>query len=456
MATVALLKDTRTDDSMPLIYFPRNPGRAMAFQHRRRSSHKFARLTLGLLLAGVTSDLTAQSPDNPGARTKESWQADADLVKRLSEQPNQRFNYVETDVPQYTLPPIVADESREKSNWDTRRSELLELFRSHVYGRRPSIDAEISFRVEGEIPDPTNGQGVGSKVICTIKEGGRQFQFPFLVYVPRNAQGKVPLIVLIDNRRFPDPAEPTEFWPVATILSAGYATACFHTSDVDPDRADGYAEGVRGFLAKGQPRDAEGWGSLSAWGWAASRILDYALQELPIDDQRTAVVGHSRGGKTALWAAAEDPRFTIAYANESGCGGAALSRRRYGETIGRITNVFPHWFCERLTDYSDAEDKLPVDQHQLMALIAPRAIYVASAAEDLWADPRGEYLSLVEAAPAYTLLGQTSIQQRAMPALDEPRVVGKTGYHIRPGQHDLLLHDWQFFLEFVRQQFSRD
>jgi hypothetical protein len=321
------------------------------------------------------------------------------------------------------------------------------------------IKAAIAYRDDGAVVDPTGGRAAGHRVTVQIMHEGKSFEFPFLFYRPRQAEGPLPLVVLINNREFPDPdalrEEPSGFWPVDLLIDRGYATAVFHTSHVDPDRADGYAEGLRGFLAGGQPREAGDWGALSAWGWAASRVLDYALRHESIDPQRTAVVGHSRGGKTALWAAAEDTRFAIAYSNESGCGGAALSRRRFGETIGRITQVFPHWFCPRLSEFAGREDELPVDQHQLIALLAPRGAYVASAARDLWADPRGEYLAVVEAAPAFQLHGLETITDRTMPPLDRPVHSEATGYHIRPGKHNLTRQDWEHFLDFADRKFGR-
>ncbi|XZE54012.1 acetylxylan esterase [Planctomycetaceae bacterium SH139] len=417
----------------------------------------------------------AQSPlgENDGGTDAEAktlqlpgWQADGKLVADLQARSNHPFNYDEAAVPEYELPDVLgaASEDFTAAQWPARREALLEQFRGHVYGRRPAANPEVFFQYEAAAFDPTGGKAIGKRLLCRIRLGEREFAFPFLIYTPRQSQQSaspepMPLVVLINNREFPDPQtmgpEASGFWPIGLLIDAGFATAVFHTSDVDPDRADGYEEGIRGFFAENAPRGDESWGSLSAWGWAASRVLDFALKYENIDPQQTAVVGHSRGGKTALWAAAEDPRFKIAYANESGCGGAALSRRRYGETIARITSAFPHWFCPKLTSYSDQEDRLPVDQHQLIALLAPRSVYVASAAEDLWADPRGEYLSIVKAAPAFQLLGKASITDPSMPPLDQPRHVGATGYHIRPGKHNLTRHDWQYFLQFAKSQFAK-
>jgi len=160
------------------------------------------------------------------------------------------------------------------------------------------------------------------------------------------------------------------------------------------------------------------------------------------------VVGHSRGGKTALWAAAEDQRFAMAVANESGCGGASLARRKYGETVSRITKAFPHWFCSNYKKWGNNEDSMPVDMHMLIALIAPRAVYVTSASEDLWADPRGSYLSLYHSLPVFRLYQPVTRLTEQMPPLNIPSISGKLAYHVRDGVHNLLLKDWNWFLDF--------
>ena len=397
-----------------------------------------------------------------GQDLSQPWSADESLVEKLSARENHPFNYREAEVPSYELPSVfgLQETKLSASDWPQQRSVTLEHFRNDVYGHRPDFDNIDGLSIEYQVDqttvvDPTGGSARGQKVVCVIHKADKAFQFPFYFFIPsKPSEQPRPLVVLINNRELPDPERmlesPSDFWPLDLLVEAGFATAVFHTSDVDPDRADGYEQGVRGFLADNQPRGGDGWGSLSAWGWGASKVLDYALSVDDFDPNRIAIVGHSRGGKTALWAAAEDPRFTIAYANESGCGGAALSRRRYGETVGRITSSFPHWFCEKFSTYTDREAALPVDQHQLIGLIAPRATYVASAAEDLWADPRGEYLALVEAAPVYTMLGEASITDPQMPSLDQQRIVGKTGYHIRPGAHNLTRHDWKNFIRFIQ------
>ncbi len=387
------------------------------------------------------------------------WLARSDVVQEFETRRGQ-FNYDESKVPDYKLPnPRVARDGTPVSSseiWDaSRRAELMDLFRDHVYGRRPAVEHFVRFEKTAELEEAFDGAATGRSMTATIAIDDRTFSFPFVLFVPNSAHRPLPAVVHINNRYFvPLEKAATEhdpFWPAKTLIERGYATASFHTSDVDPDKRDGYADGIRSFFVAGQPPTDDAWRSLSAWGWAASRILDHLDSLDAIDGTRVAVVGHSRGGKTSLWAACEDPRFAIAYSNNSGCGGAALSRRAYGETVGRITTNFPHWFCKPFSAYADREGELPIDQHEVISLIAPRGVYVASADEDLWADPRGEYASVIAAAPVFRLFGKGSITTNEMPALNQPRVVGQTGYHIRTGGHGLGDVDWKWFLDFADQ-----
>ncbi len=261
----------------------------------------------------------------------------------------------------------------------------------------------------------------------------------------------VPAFLLIDNRG-PQNTDPerkvkSEFWPAEEAIARGYAIAVFSNADVDPDNFDDFKNGIHGLLDRGE-RKPDSWGTIAAWAWGASRCLDYFETDKDINSKKVAVVGHSRGGKTALWAAAEDKRFAMAVSNESGCGGAALARRKYGETVARINNAFPHWFCLNYRNWSDNEDSMPVDMHMLISLIAPRAVYVTSASEDLWADPRGSYLSLYHSLPVFQLYDMNSTLSDKMPPLNRQVIGGRLAYHIRDGAHNMLLKDWNWFMDF--------
>jgi hypothetical protein len=239
-------------------------------------------------------------------------------------------------------------------------------------------------------------------------------------------------------------------WPVERILDRGYALATVYYGDLEPDHAEGWKDGVRARIGPGAsghfgPGD---WGAIGCWAWGLSRALDVLSKDSDVDGTRVAVIGHSRLGKTALWAGASDERFAMVVSNDSGEGGAALARRQFGETTERITRAFPHWFCTRYREYAGREDTLPVDQHELLALVAPRPLYVASATEDLWADPRGEFLAAKAAEPVYRLLGREGLGVDDLPLPDRP--VGKTiGYHLRRGGHALTAYDWEQYLDFA-------
>lgn len=354
------------------------------------------------------------------------------------------------------LPEILVTVSGESistvEDWETfRKPEILGLFSQNVYGVRPMERPEdLAFQEEKRQGGFLDGLATYIKTrICF-----HNYSFPVQLFLPKNSIGPVPAFVYImlsnQSKRYDleKDANP-EVVPLTNIVSRGYAVAVFSVDDVDPDRYDGFQDGIHGALQPPALRTSASWGTISAWAWGASRVLDY-LETVPeVDSGHVGIVGHSRGGKTALWCGATDTRFRMVVSNDSGCTGAAVSRKKDGETVKAINEAFPHWFCENYKKYGENEDMLPVDQHMLLALIAPRALYVSSASEDDWACPRNELLSCRTAGEVYELYGLDGL------ILPKPRTTntsyqsGQIAYHCRAGEHAITQLDWSKFLDFA-------
>ncbi len=406
----------------------------------------------------------------------------------------QRFvpNYDEAKVPKYELPdPLLLENGRRVTDartWVTqRRPEILELFTTQVYGRSPAPRKDMHFEVTDVDKNALGGKALRKQVTVYFSADRHGPQMDILIYLPAKAKGPTPTFLglnfygnhtinadpgiklstswmrsggkgIVDNRATEQSrGTSSSRWAVDMIVDRGYGLATIYYGDVDPDFHDEFRNGVHPLFYKdGQTKPtAEEWGSIAAWAWGLSRAVDYFETDDDVDHEKIAVMGHSRLGKTSLWAGAADKRFAIVISNNSGCGGAALSLRRFGETVGRINTSFPHWFCDNFVKYNNHEEELPVDQHMLIALMAPRPVYIASSAQDRWADPRGEFLSGLNADAVYRLLGTDGIGVSKMPELGQP-VISTIGYHIRPGGHGVKDFDWKAYLDFADKHYGRN
>ncbi|SHM87489.1 hypothetical protein SAMN04488057_104178 [Cyclobacterium lianum] len=389
-------------------------------------------------------------------------------------------NYDESKVPDYQLPDPLAFENGEKVNsladWEKKRVETLRYFETEVYGISPAWDGEMKTEIISEKQNAVGGKAIRKEVKLSLIRQGKQVDIYVLIYLPKSSSRSPVFLGLnfygnhtlsehqairvtdawirnnetygsSDNRASEKGrGKRRENWAVEEAINRGYGIATLYYGELDPDFDDGFENGVHALYQ--EERNENSWGAVAAWAWGLSRVMDYLETLREVDGEKVAVLGHSRLGKAALWAGAIDTRFAMVISNNSGCGGAALSRRRYGETVGRINRVFPHWFAGKFDHYNENEDALPVDQHQLIALMAPRPVYIASGVDDRWADPKGEFLSGLYSNPVYQLFGKTGMPVNEQPDVDQP-VMGDIGYHVRSGGHGMLPYDMHQYFNFA-------
>jgi len=392
--------------------------------------------------------------------------------------------YNESDVPAYTLPDVLvcADGSKvtTAAEWTgKRRAEVFSLIEREMFGKAPARPAVVSKVDEDWTPAP-GGKVKRKQVSISLNGKADGPAMDMLLYVPADAKGPVPVVFglnfqgnqgtskdpgihlcrswlrenkkdgIVNNKATEDSRGCEEGrWQIEYAASRGYGVATICYCDIDPDFDDGWKNGVHALFPEIEAkRDATTWGSIAAWAWGMSLGMDYLEKEPAVDAKRVVAQGHSRLGKTALWAGACDSRFAVVISNDSGAGGAALNKRIFGETVGRLNGAFPHWFCGNFKKYSEKEADMTFDSHEIIALIAPRPVLINSATEDRWADPKGEFLGGLNAEPVYKLFGKEGLGTTQQPGPDK-LTGGSIGYFLRSGGHDVTRADWGAYLDFA-------
>lgn len=397
----------------------------------------------------------------------------------FSSQQTPTTNYDESKVGTYTLPdPLVFNSGqpvRSPADWKRRRAELIELFATNVYGHRPAPPTRLHYEVFDTDQNALGGRAIRKQITIYFSENKQGPKEELLLYIPKSARKPAPVFLILSfNGNHTAAKEPaiklTPSWNPRTgekqspaeesrgtgqaetekVLSRGYAYATINYADIEPDFKTGLPLGIRPlFFKPGQNEPADGeWGAIGAWSYGLSRAMDYFEKDKEVDARRVAIVGHSRLGKTVLWTGAIDTRFAMVISSCSGEGGASLSRRNYGERVGDLVKRFPYWFTAAYRKYADNESQLPVDTHELIALIAPRPVYITAGETDRWADPKGEFLACVAAGPVFKLLGGESLGTDRMPDLDQP-IMKSLAFHIHTGGHAITAFDWDQFLKFA-------
>ena len=391
-------------------------------------------------------------------------------------------NYDESKVGTYALPdPLVTTKGvrvRDAATWTrVRRPEILRMIETTQFGRAPGKPEKVVVDRFDTGTVALGGKAIRRQATLYFTDDRSGPKAEVLSYVPADAKGPVPLLLQIsfspnasvvddpgirpgemwgrDKKRVPAPAA-SAFGRVDVMpfLANGFGFATVYYGDIEPDFIGGIPFGIRGrYLKPGQSQVApDEWGAIAAWAWGLSRVMDYLETERAIDAKRVALLGASRLGKTVLWTGANDQRFAMILASVSGEGGAALSRRNYGETVKHITDStrYEYQFARNYQSYSDRVTELPFDGHMLISLIAPRPLLLQTGSTDYWSDPKGEYLAAVAASPVWKLFGKDGLATDHYPAAGEP-VLSTLGYSMHEGRHGILPYDWPIFLQFMQR-----
>jgi hypothetical protein len=392
------------------------------------------------------------------------------------------FNNTEAKAGEYTLPDPLKLPGGEavtdaKTWYEKARPRIVKLFEENQYGRAPGRPEDMSFDVFDKGTPAFDGKALRKQVTIYFTKDKEGPRMDLLIYLPVDAKGPAPLLLNLsfmpNNLTVSDPnVKVGRFWDpkekkrvpadkegrgfgrinVQPFIEKGFGVATFNYADVDPDALDSMAGGIRAvYLKPGQKEPApDEWGAIAAWAWGMSRAMDYFETDKAIDAKRVAITGISRLGKTVVWAGARDERFALVIPSCSGEGGAALSRRNYGETIAALVHPtrYPYQFCANYAKYADKVSELPVDSHMLLALIAPRPVLLQTGNTDRWSDPYGEFLAAVAAEPVFKLLGAEGLGTDKMPPAGEP-IMHTLGYYMHDGGHGAMPADWEVFLKFM-------
>ncbi len=373
-------------------------------------------------------------------------------------------NYDEAKVAPYILPdPLVMANGQRVTNaaaWKRRRAELLGLYKSDIFGRVPATVPKVGWAVIETDARARDGAAVMKRVVGTIGTKADAPRLNVTLYTPSGVKTRVPVILLLNfgggsagrSGNLPSADPPV----AAEILARGWGYAMVGYQDIQPDRAGTLAEGAIGAsLMPGQALPAaDEWGAISAWAWGASRIIDYLATDANVDATRIALQGFSRLGKAALWASAQDERVAAVFAACAGEMGSALSRRDWGETVDDMAQNFPWWFNAKYQQWPGRWNEMPVDAHMLIALSAPRPVFLTGGTSDQWADPKGMFLTQVAAGPVYRLLGAQDLGVNELPPLDTPVIGGHLGWYYHTGPHAVPAADWTVFLDFLGKTFK--